>query len=55
MFKVGADPRNFLAETATLTIDPAREAASKSTAGRFGEVSSNENPGAKMVAQKKML
>lgn len=52
MFKVGADPRNFLAETATLTIDPAREAASKSTAGRFGEVSSNENPGAKMVAQK---
>lgn len=52
MYKISSDPRNYLAATATLTIDPARKAAESSTAGKFGAVSSNDNPGAKMIAQR---
>ena len=51
MYKVGIDPRNFLAQNAILTVDRAREASRKSTSGKFETVMSNENPGAKMIAQ----
>ena len=51
MYKVGTDPRNFLAQNAILTVDRAREASRKSTSGKFETVMSNENPGAKMIAQ----
>lgn len=51
IWKIGADPRNYLAETATLTIKPARDAAEASTSGKFSKVISNDNPGAKMVSQ----
>lgn len=51
IWKIGADTRNYLAETATLTIKPARDAAEASTSGKFSKVISNDNPGAKMVSQ----
>ena len=51
MYNIGSNPKNYLSETSVLTVAPAREAAEKSSMGKFGNNNSNENPGAKMNSQ----
>ena len=51
MFKIGADPRNYIAETTILSIDLAREAARKSPISKLNSSNSNNNPAAMMIAQ----